>query len=306
MARFGLRLTCKFANLSIMTKTGATHALKLSAVIAAIAISAAACGSSSNTSASGDGSLPTTSATPTTDSTSPSTGPTTGPSDAPSPTPTVSLPPGCHGMAVDLETTVAILTDGSECPGSVNQYWHQELGNLWTEPTFISYRDGQIPKTACTEDITDPDEVADNAFFCSADDTVSYSEDLLDKLYDEGGPYLPVVVLEHELGHRANFIARSEGVISRSEENQADCDAGLTTSWARTNHRLPFADVLKSAGLLYTLGDTRNFGDEIALSPNAHGSPSQRVIAFSRGYAQNKVSVCRALGQSPTGSVTGT
>jgi predicted metalloprotease len=208
-------------------------------------------------------------------------------------------------MAVDLETTVAILTDGPECPGSVNEYWHQELGNLWTEPTFISYRDGQIPDNACTEDITDPDEVADNAFFCSADDTISYSEDLLDKLYEEGGPYLPVVVLEHELGHRANYIARSVGVISRSEENQADCDAGLTTAWARTYHRLPFSDVLKSAGLLYTLGDTRNFGDEIALSPDAHGSPSQRVIAFSRGYAQNSVKVCRALGTSETGSVAG-
>ena len=53
-------------------------------------------------------------------------------------------------------------------------------------------------------------------------------------LYATGGPYLPVVVLEHELGHRANEIDDTIGPISRSEENQADCDAGVTTAYART------------------------------------------------------------------------
>lgn len=42
-------------------------------------------------------------------------------------------------------------------------------------------------------------------------------------------PYLRVVVLEHELGHRADAIAGVVGVVSRAKENQADCDAGATT-----------------------------------------------------------------------------
>jgi hypothetical protein len=64
---------------------------------------------------------------------------------------------------------------------------------------------------------------------------------------------------------------------------------------------LPFNDVIGAAKLLYKIGDTRNFGSELASSPDAHGTPSQRVIAFGRGYFQ-KISACRSLGQSPTGS----
>ncbi len=266
-----------------MRKSGAVRALKLGAIAAVITVSAAACGGSSTRTASS------------------TAGSTTAP--APLPSPTVSLPPGCHGMAVDLETTVAVLTDGVECPGSVNRYWHEQVGELWTEPTFIAYRDGEIPGTECADGVDDPEEFAQNAFYCPADDTVSYSADLLDMLYEEGGPYLPVAVLEHELGHRANAIARTTGVISRSEENQADCDAGVTTAYARTAHRLPFSDVVGAARLLYKLGDTRNFGGEIADSPDAHGSPSQRVIAFSRGYLQD-IRTCRLLGRSGTGDVS--
>ena len=269
-----------------MRRSGAARALKLGAIAAAITVSAVACGGSAAKTASTDSSM---------------TSSTTAP--APLPSPTASLPPGCHGMAVDLETTVAVLTDGIECPGSVNRYWHEQFGELWTEPTFIAYRDGEIPATTCAEGIDDPEEFEQNAFYCPADDTISYSEDLLDMLYEEGGPYLPVVVLEHELGHRADAIARTTGVISRSEENQADCNAGVTTAYARTAHRLPFSDVVGAARLLYKLGDTRNFGSEIADSPDAHGSPSQRVIAFSRGYFQD-INTCRLLGRSDTGDVS--
>ena len=107
----------------------------------------------------------------------------------------------------------------------------------------------------------------------------------------------------HELGHRADHILGVTGPISRSEENQADCSAGVETAFARTAHRLPFTDVLGAAKLLFQLGDTRHFGSELASSPDAHGTPAQRLIAYSRGYLQDKISVCRTIGQSATGSV---
>jgi predicted metalloprotease len=200
---------------------------------------------------------------------------------------------------------LAILTDPAECPGSVNAYWKSQLGEKWTDTTFIPYDDGDIPDNECgSAEGATAEDFDQNAFYCPADGTIAYSRQLLDTLYTMGGPYPPVVVLEHEVGHRANDLAGTVGVISRSEENQADCDAGVTSAFARTAGRLPLSDVIAAAKQLYEFGDTRNFGDEIADSPDAHGSPLQRAAAFGRGYLQ-KISACKTLGESQDGSVSG-
>ena len=108
------------------------------------------------------------------------------------------MPAGCHtGVAHDVASTVAILTDAADCPGSVNQFWTQQLGSRWTMPKFVPYRDGQAPRDACGAADSNPDDFADNAFYCAADDTVAYSTDLLNGLFQKGGPFLPVVVLMH-------------------------------------------------------------------------------------------------------------
>ena len=167
----------------------------------------------------------------------------------------------------------------------------------------MPYSDGQVPQDACGAADGNANDFADNAFYCPTDDTVAYSRELLASLWHKGGPFLPVVVLMHELGHRADHILGVVGPISRSEENQADCSAGVETAFARTAHRLPFNDVLGGAKLLFQLGDTRHFGSELASSPDAHGTPAQRLIAYSRGYLQDNINVCRTIGQSATGSV---
>jgi predicted metalloprotease len=273
------------------------NAVRISGVLAALVLGSTtltACGSSNLTA----GTAPSTQKTP---STSSSQAPS---SPAPTSSPSASLPAGCHGgVARDLQSALAILTDGANCPGSVNAYWTDQLGDRWTETKFIAYSDGQIPNNACGhEKGAVADDFADNAFYCPQDDTIAYSRDLLNSLYAKGGPYLPVVVLEHEVGHRANEIDDAVGKVSRSEENQADCDAGVTTAYARTAGRLPLSDVIAAGRLLYQLGDTEKFGAEMADSPDAHGTPPQRLIAFGRGYLQN-LDACRTLGESEDGSV---
>ncbi len=204
------------------------------------------------------------------------------------------------GLARDLDSALAILTDPPGCAGSVNSYWREQLGEKWTRVRFIGYNDGEAPADACGAQAANPASLADNAFYCPQDDTVAYSRNLLGQLYEAGGPYLPVVVLEHELGHRANALAGVVGVVPRAEENQADCDAGVTTKYARKAGRLPFSDVLASAQLLYKLGDRRQFGKEQATDPNAHGTPGQRLVAFTKGYTIG-LSSCRKLGQRTDG-----
>ncbi len=266
-----------------MKISGVSHFLRVGGLLTALALGATACGSSSASKKAGSTPAPSTSSNADTSA--------------------QRLPAGCHGgVAHDVDSTLAILTDPANCPGSVNAYWKTQLGDKWTPPVFIPYRDGEAPQDACGAATSDPQQFADNAFYCPRDDTVAYSRDLLNSLYKSGGPFLPVVVLMHELGHRADRIAGVTGPISRSEENQADCSSGVTTAFARTAHRLPLSDVLGAARLLFKIGDTRNFGSELAASPNAHGTPTQRVVAFGRGYFQN-IKACRSLGQSSTGSV---
>lgn len=219
-----------------MRFSGVTHAVRVGGLIVAITMSAAGCGKSDPSSSS---SAPSPKAS----------------APAPAATPTASLPPGCHGgLAENVQEAIAILTDPSNCPGSVNAFWKGQLGERWTEPVFIPYDDGEFPDNAC--------------------------------------------------GAAEGSTAGTVGVISRSEENQADCDAGVTSVYARNSGRLPLSDVFKAAKQLYEFGDTRNFGDEIADSPDAHGSPLQRAAAFARGYVQ-KLGACRTLGKSADGSVTG-
>ncbi|HSP37118.1 MAG TPA: neutral zinc metallopeptidase [Frankiaceae bacterium] len=211
-----------------------------------------------------------------------------------------SVPPGCAGgQARDLDNALRIIKDGPECPGSTNQFWQKQLGDKWTTPTIISYDDGTLPDSKCA-DGGNPDDFSDNAFYCPLDDKVAYSNQLMERLFQKGGPYLPVVVLQHELGHRADHIADIVGVVSRSEENQADCDAGANTKFSLNAGRLPFTDALKSAQLLFELGDVSNFGAETANDPGAHGSPPQRLTAYGRGYFQG-LGICDNLGRNPTG-----
>jgi predicted metalloprotease len=211
-----------------------------------------------------------------------------------------TVPADCAtGLATDVENALRIIKDGPECPGSTNKFWQQKLGSTWTPAKIISYDDGSRPDSKCAEDGS-PDDFADNAFYCPLDDVVAYSNQLMTRLFQQGGPYLPVVVLQHELGHRANHLADTQGVVSRSEENQADCEAGATTKFAQKAGRLPFTDALKSAKLLFELGDVSNFGDETANDPGAHGTPPQRAIAYGRGYFQG-LNVCAGLGRDATG-----
>jgi predicted metalloprotease len=259
--------------------------VRVGGLIAAVTFAVSACGSSAGSSVSG---TLNTSASPSAAASASSS----------------ALPAGCHsGVAKDLKSTLAILTDPADCPGSVNAFWTGQLGAQWTTPTFVPYDDGQVPPDACGMADGNGSDFTDNAFYCPTDDTVAYSTELLGSLFQKGGPFLPVVVLMHELGHRADHILGVVGPISRSEENQADCSAGVETAFARTAHRLPFTDVLGAAKLLFQLGDTRHFGSELASSPDAHGTPAQRLIAYSRGYLQHNIKVCRTIGQSSTGSV---
>jgi uncharacterized protein len=212
----------------------------------------------------------------------------------------------CGGKVTNLASALRLVTDPAGCPGAVNTLWRKTsgVGDLWTTPKFIAYHDGQVPDDACGRAAPNPRDFAENAAYCPADDTIVYSIELLDQLYRSGGPYQPVLVLDHELGHRANHLARTVGRVSRAEENQADCDAGYAVRFAHDAGRLPISDVFSGGLLFFSLGDKGGswFNTENPAAPGAHGTPRQRATAYADGYLRG-VKRCRSIGKSRTGSI---
>jgi predicted metalloprotease len=208
----------------------------------------------------------------------------------------------CGGPATDLGSTLKIITDPAGCPGGSNTFWRGQLGGAWTEPKIIGYHNGEVPAVACAPADSKPSDFANNALYCPSDDTLAYSVEFMADLAATNPDY-PLFVLLHELGHRATHISSSEGAVSRAEENQADCLAGLQTKFADDAHRLNLLDAAGGALLFYQLGDTRGgWFDQEAMAPDAHGTPRQRAQAFAFGYFRD-LGYCQKLGKSPTGSV---
>ncbi|ABW12735.1 metalloprotease-like protein [Parafrankia sp. EAN1pec] len=226
--------------------------------------------------------------------------------DGAAPAAELTAPAGsCGGPVETVQDVEAIISEPVGCPGAVNTYWAGELGDQWTAPRFVPYRDGEIPPIACGEGETDPAAFAGNALYCPLDDTVAYSVDFMTELHDAGGPSYPMYVIMHELAHRAATHSGRTGVVSRAEENQADCLAGDEARFATDADRLDLGDAFSGALLFFSLGDTRDrgwFDRETATSDGAHGTPRQRAQAFAFGYLRDS-DTCYRLGESPTGSV---
>ncbi|WP_232291974.1 metalloprotease [Frankia sp. QA3] len=211
----------------------------------------------------------------------------------------------CGGKVTDVRDVERLINEPVGCPGALNTFWHGELGDAWTTPRFVPYRDGEVPDDACGRQVNDPRVFADNALYCTLDDTVAYSVDFLNELAQVGGPTYPLFVLMHELSHRGDRIGGNLGVVTRAEENQADCFAGRQASVAHDAGRIAVTDALQGALLFYSLGDTRGgwFAQEAASAPDAHGTPRQRAQAFAFGYLRGS-STCHRIGKSQTGDVS--
>lgn len=216
----------------------------------------------------------------------------------------VNDPGDCGGEAVDLDSALRIVTDPIGCPGAVNTLWYEQLGSTWTPMTIVEYHDGELPAVACATPDTTPDDFAYNALYCPEDDTIAYSIEFMTDLYNQGGAAYPLFVLLHEVGHRETHLSGTVGVVSRAEENQADCIAGFEAKFADQANRIDIGDAIGGALLFFQLGDTQGgwFDEEAAAAPDAHGTPLQRAESLGSGYLRD-LDVCHRIGQSPIGSV---
>jgi predicted metalloprotease len=134
------------------------------------------------------------------------------------------------------------------------------------------------------------EDVADNAFYCALDQTVSYDDaGLFPDLYSQFGPFAVAMVIAHEWGHAIQD--QTVGLINLNQsqdtvytETQSDCFAG---AWAGYLDSGAGSRDLQAGDLDVGLAGMISFGDPIGTDPEAqgaHGAGFDRVLAFQRGF----------------------
>lgn len=205
------------------------------------------------------------------------------------------------GLPVDRAAMQAIL----EFTAGTTEPSNSDLGALWQEvfeelevdgqrpygppARVVRYRAGALPDTNCAASGMER-LFTDNARYCPSDGSIAYDEDWFLAMSAEFSYFAPVTVLAHEWGHHVQSIAGAPR-LDIATELQADCFSGL---YATASGLLPHTGdrstelTAMEQGLRtwFQLGDER-YADSEWFDPGVHGSPQQRIMAFSTGAQSN-------------------
>ncbi len=190
----------------------------------------------------------------------------------------------------------------------INDFWAQNFSELFGanfEPLtggYYSIDPDNFDPDDYPDDIGcldgDPDNVANNAFYCfpqsgGAGDNIVYDRTLLETLAADYGRFLPALVMAHEFGHAVQARQAPPSELSIVYETQADCYAGAWTGWVAQdnaqhfNIRAPELDGVVRGFLLL-----RDEPGSAADDDSAHGSYFDRVSAFQEGF-DSGLAACR-------------
>jgi hypothetical protein len=161
--------------------------------------------------------------------------------------------------------------------GSIGQLVANELSTIWgTEPTLIcAYLPSEGRAGPCGE------ALADNAFYCPADNAIGWDIEFLDAESARSGEFAPVAIEAHEWGHRNQELLGlfNAGRSTFQNEQHADCQAGVFAAVEAARGLLQMGDVMSAFNSLCAISGTSGWFD-----PTSHGSCDERVAAFQRGY----------------------
>lgn len=129
-----------------------------------------------------------------------------------------------------------------------------------------------------------------NAFYCSASNSIYYDYNFMSRMYSQVGDYAAVSILAHEWGHLVQTqLGISNGrAFSIHMELQADCLSGAYTQYAEKMGVLEEGDMEEAGVGLFGAGDPKGMP---WFAPLAHGKSMQRISAFLDGY-KGGVQVC--------------
>ena len=166
--------------------------------------------------------------------------------------------------------------------GDLRDYWSVALPELYgveavSPSAFIEYRSEEDAPVCGGEKVP-----TGNAVFCSGSNYIAWDEaNLLMPYFSQVGDFAIAFVLAHEWGHsiQAQVGARAEAGIFF--ELQADCYAGAWGADADQRGMLEQGDVEEGLAAARSVGDLPGVP---WFDPQAHGTPEQRIEAFSVGF----------------------
>lgn len=129
------------------------------------------------------------------------------------------------------------------------------------------------------------EEIAQNAFYCPAEDLIAWDTDnLTNDLLEEFGPFSLAIVIAHEYGHAVQARVPVVGPTIATEQ-QADCFAGAFSAHVADGGTdtlaIDVADLDSAVAGFLSLRDA--IGTR-ATDPAAHGSAFDRIGAFQDGF----------------------
>lgn len=188
--------------------------------------------------------------------------------------------------------------------------WHAQFnsqGLAYREPTLVLFTDRVNSACGLASAAVGP-------FYCPADQKLyidlSFFDDL-DRRHGAPGDFAQAYVVAHEVGHHVQALLgissevrqaqqgsnKSEAnALSVRQELQADCFAGLWGHAANTERRLlDPGDIDEALTAASAIGDDRlqrESGGRVVPDSFTHGSSSQRVAWFRRGFSSGELGAC--------------
>jgi predicted metalloprotease len=176
--------------------------------------------------------------------------------------------------------------------GAVDGWWTTALhraGLSYTGPHITIAGQGKHAMSECGRAVAAPRDSrnAYPAFYCRGDRTVYLSSgwlyDVIYANFHRGGV---AAIIAHEYGHHVQHsIGIADPKVSR-QELQADCLAGVWMRSAVASGSYNAGDVKDARRALRALGDTK------MSSKLHHGTPTERMAWFDRGYATGDAYTC--------------
>jgi len=187
----------------------------------------------------------------------------------------------------------------------------KDAGLYYQKPTLVLFT-GQV-SSACGQA-----SAAMGPFYCPADQKVYIDLSFFDELkrrHGAPGDFAQAYVIAHEVGHHVqNLLGTSKqvrsaqhglgkadvNVLSVRQELQADCFAGLWAYHADESRQvLEQGDLEEALAAASAIGDDRlqqEANGRVVPETFTHGTSSQRVEWFRRGFESGDSAVCNTFG----------
>jgi predicted metalloprotease len=185
------------------------------------------------------------------------------------------------------------------------QTWHRLLGPRYQDARLVLFRDQVQSACGFAQAATGP-------FYCPGDQRVYIDLEFFDELqrrFQAPGDFARAYVLAHEIGHHVQTLLGIENRVRRLQrgnpeaqnalsvrmELQADCLAGVWGHSTRQRGILEEGDVEEGMNAAAAVGDDRiqKMGrGRVSPESFTHGSSSQRVQWFRRGFESGDINAC--------------